>query len=125
MLHRFRYIDGGARSPTSLGVLARSGLDEVYVLAPMASVNPGRGARPHERVERRLRQLITMALLRETRVLRSAGIRVTLLTPGPEDLPVMGLNLMDPRRRLAVLETSLRTSAAALARQDPARSQVA
>ena len=116
MLHRFRYIDGGVRSPTSLGVLARSGLDEVYVLAPMASVNPGRGARPHERVE---------ALLRDTRVLRSAGIRVTLLTPGPEDLAVMGLNLMDPRRRLAVLETSLRTSAAALARQDPARSQVA
>ena len=40
--------------------------------------------------------------------------------PGPEDLAVMGANLMDPRRRRAVLETSLRTSAATFAgtRQD-------
>ncbi|MGA3151948.1 MAG: patatin-like phospholipase family protein [Streptosporangiaceae bacterium] len=120
-----RYVDGGVRSPTSLGVLARSGLDEVYVLAPMASTSPGRAARPHEQVERKLRRLIALALLREAQLLRSAGIRVTLVTPGPEDLAAMGLNLMDPRRRLAVMETSLRTSAAALASIGPARSQVA
>ena len=34
------------------------------------------------------------------------------------DLAVMGANLMDPRRRPAVLEASLRTSAASLARLD-------
>jgi NTE family protein len=115
-----RYVDGGVRSPNSLGVLARAGVDEVYVLAPMASIVIGRPRRPHEHLERRLRALITLALLREARALRSLGIRVTLLTPGPEDVAVMGVNLMDPRRRKAVLETSLRTSATALARcQDP------
>jgi NTE family protein len=104
-----RYIDGGVRSPTSLGLVARADLDEVYVLAPLASVTRGRSKLPHERLERRLRQLITVGLLREAEGLRSAGIRVTVLTPGPEDLTVMGVNPMDPRRRKAVLETSLRS----------------
>jgi NTE family protein len=76
-----------------------------------------RPRKPHEHLERRLRGLITLALLREARMLRSLGIRVTLLTPGPEDVAAMGVNLMDPRRRMAVLETSLRSSAAALASQ--------
>jgi NTE family protein len=121
-----RYVDGGVRSPTSLGALARAGVDEIVVLAPMASTAPGRLPRnPLERLERRLRALITMALLREVRALRSAGIRVTLLTPGPEDLAVMGVNLMDPRRRRMVLETSLTTSADALARAPQHRPRVA
>jgi len=70
---------------------------------------------PHERLERQWRALITMTMLREVRALRAAGIGVTVLTPGPEDLAVMGVNLMDPRRRRAVFETSMSTSAAALA----------
>jgi NTE family protein len=109
-----RYVDGGVRSPTSLGLLAGAGIDEVYVLAPMASVERDSPRRPHEMLERRLRWLMTHALLRDAHALRSRGIKVTVLTPGPEDLAVMGVNLMDPRRRQAVLETSLRTSAAAL-----------
>ena len=36
-----RYVDGGVRSPTSLRSLARTGVDEVFVLAPMASVVAG------------------------------------------------------------------------------------
>ena len=110
-----RYVDGGVRSATSLGALARSGLDHVYVLAPMASIVADRPARPPERLERRLRRLLTRSLLREAEVLRAQGTRVTLLTPGPEDLAAMGVNLMDPRRRAATLETSLRTVAATLA----------
>ena len=39
---------------------------------------------------------------------------VTVLGPGPEDLGSIGANLMDPRRRQAVLATALRTSVAAL-----------
>jgi NTE family protein len=109
-----RYVDGGVRSPTSLGMMARAGVGEVFVLAPMASVRADRGRMPHERLERQLRALITMTLLREARALRAAGITVTVLTPGPEDLAAMGANLMDPRRRRQVFETSLRTSAAAL-----------
>jgi NTE family protein len=111
-----RYVDGGVRSPTSLRSLARAGVDEVFVLAPLASVVAGRLSP---------RALITMALLREVRALRAAGIGVTVLTPGPEDLAVMGANLMDPRRRRAVLETSLRTSAAMLAGGQQDRPQVA
>jgi NTE family protein len=120
-----RYVDGGVRSPTSLRALAKADVDEVYVLAPMASIVADRPRKPHERLERRLRGLITMALLREVRALRSAGIRVTVLTPGPEDLAVMGANLMDPRRRRMVLETSLQTSAATLADPPQYRPEVA
>ncbi len=120
-----RYVDGGVRSPTSLGVLARADLDEIYVLAPMASIVADRPRMPLERFERQFRRLLTLALLREVQALRSAGIKVTVLTPGPEDLTVMGANLMDPRRRERVLETSLRTSAAAFASQEEAQPQVA
>ena len=120
-----RYIDGGVRSPTSLRLLARAGVEEVLVLAPMASIVADRPRMPHERLERRLRALITLGLLRDVRTLRSAGIRVTVLTPGPEDLAVMGVNLMDPRRRRAVLETSLHTSALALADTPEDRPEVA
>lgn len=120
-----RYVDGGVRSPTSLGLLAGAGVDEVYVLAPMAAVVADHPRKPHERIERRLRRLFTLALLREAQALRSAGLKVTVLTPGPGDLAVMGVNLMDPRRRQAVLETSLRTSLAALASQDEGQPRVA
>jgi NTE family protein len=120
-----RYVDGGVRSPTSLGILARAGLDEIYVLAPMASMVPDRPRKPHERLERRLRRLITQALLREASLLRSLGTRVTILTPGPQDLAAMGANLMDPRRREVVLETSLRTSPALLAVDQASRPRAA
>ncbi|HEX9515010.1 MAG TPA: hypothetical protein VF940_02425, partial [Streptosporangiaceae bacterium] len=100
---------------TSLGMLADEGIDEVCVLAPMASLVADRRYAPHMHLERRVRSLLTYLLMREVRELRTAGVKVTVLTPGPEDLAVMGVNLMDPRRRQAVLETSLRTSAAALA----------
>jgi NTE family protein len=110
-----RYVDGGVRSSTSLQSLAQAGLDEVYVLAPMASLVPDRPSRAAERLERRVRRLITRSLLREAAVLRARGTRVTVLTPGPEDLAAMGANVMDPRRRQPVLDISLRTSAATLA----------
>ena len=120
-----RYVDGGVRSPTSLGLVAQAGVDEVFVLAPMASIEAGSPRKPHERLERRLRRLLTHALLRDAHALRSRGIKVTVITPGPEDLAVMGVNLMDPRRREAVLATSLRTSAAALASPGDGQSRAA
>lgn len=109
-----RYVDGGVRSMTSLGLLAQTGVGEVCVLAPMASLVADRQCIPHRRLERRVRSLLTFALMREVRALRAEGIKVTVLTPGPDDLAVMGVNLMDPRRRLAVLETSLQTSRKAI-----------
>jgi NTE family protein len=112
-----RYVDGGVASATSVGLLARPGvprLDAVYVLAPLASHAYDRPLDPVAVVERGVRQVITRWLDREVRAVRATGTRVTVLTPGPADLAAMGGNLMNPRRRGAVLETSLRTSSAAL-----------
>lgn len=113
-----RYVDGGVASSTSLGLLARPGapvLDEVYVLAPMASYDYDRPTDPVAVVERQVRRLMTRWLDVEVQAVRDRGTRVTVLTPGPEDLRAMGGNLMNPRRRLQVVETALATSAGALA----------
>jgi NTE family protein len=109
-----RYVDGGVHSTTSLDLLADVDLDEIYVLAPMASYILDSPRNPYVSLERQFRRLITLWLQREVRKVKARGIRVTVLTPGPEDLTAIGANLMDPRRRIRVLDTSLRTSAAAL-----------
>jgi NTE family protein len=113
-----RYVDGGVHSSTSLDLLAEVDLDEVYVLAPMASFVIDTPRNPYARLERQFRRLITLGLQREAWKVQARGIRVTLLTPGPADLTAMGANLMDPRRRIQVLETSLDTSTGALAMLD-------
>jgi NTE family protein len=112
-----RYVDGGVASSTSLGLLARPGaqaLDEVYVLAPLASHVFDRPLDPIAGVERGVRRLLTRWLDAEVRAVRATGVRVHVLTPGPADLAAMGGNLMNPRRRARVLDVALRTSAAAL-----------
>ena len=120
-----RYVDGGVRSPTSLSVLSGTDVQDIYVLAPMASTETDHPLQPHLRMERRLRQVLTLALLRQAKALGARGKRVTLLTPGPRDLAAMGINLMDPRRRDDVLELSLRTSADALSSLDGSGSRAA
>jgi NTE family protein len=112
-----RYVDGGVRSSTSLDLVARTDLDEVYVLAPLASYVLDRPCNLATRLERVVRRVLTAGLDGEVEKVRAAGLRVTVLTPGAEDLTAMGANLMDPQARQRVLETSLRTSAAALADQ--------
>jgi NTE family protein len=108
------YVDGGTCSIASVDLLAGQDLDEVYVLAPMASFAYDAPSSVAGRLERRVRRVLTRQLLREAERVRATGTRVTLIAPGPEDLSAIGSNLMDARRRAAVLETSLRTSAAAL-----------
>jgi NTE family protein len=113
-----RYVDGGIASSTSLGLLARPGapeLDEVYVLAPMASHAYDCPLDPVAGMERWARHVFTRWLDAEVRAVRATGTRVTVLTPGPADLAAMGGNLMNPRRRERVLDTALATSADALA----------
>ncbi|MEU8976831.1 patatin-like phospholipase family protein [Streptomyces monashensis] len=109
-----RYVDGCAWSDTNLDLLAGDGLDEVFVLAPTSARRTDRPRSLAARGERRLRRVATGRLLREAQMVRDAGTRVRLITPGPEDLAAMGANLMDPLHRLTVLETSLRTTAAGL-----------
>jgi NTE family protein len=108
------FVDGGVCSSTSLDLLSRVDLDEVYVLAPMASYEPDNPWSPALRLERVFRRILTLALTREIRKVRATGKTVTVLTPGPEDLAAIGANMMNPARRELVLETSLRTSVAAL-----------
>jgi NTE family protein len=113
-----RYIDGCVASATSLGLLARPGapvIDEVYVLAPMASHRYDRPTDPIARMERGVRHLLTRWLDAEVSAVRATGTTVHVLTPGPADLAAMGGNLMNPRRRTRVLETSLETSGTAIA----------
>lgn len=111
------YIDGGAVSNASVDLLAGQDLDEVFVLAPMAAVEPDHPRSPVARLERRIRRSITRSIGNDIAALREAGMAVTLLTPGPEDLTAMGANLMNPRRRTAVLHTAMRTAASSLREQ--------
>jgi len=110
-----RYVDGGVRSVASADLLRAAQLDEVYVLAPMAGHDVDRPWSPAGRTERFIRQLLARSLDREVRKVEATGTRVIVLTPGPEDLAAIGANVMDSRRRRAVLETSLRTAASHLA----------
>jgi NTE family protein len=114
-----RYIDGGAWSTSNVDVVAREDVDEVYVLAPMASFVLDHPHKLSGRIERQVRRQLTRRLLHEADRVRVTGAAITILTPGPEDLAVIGANMMDPTRRLDVLETSLRTSAAALRHPQP------
>jgi NTE family protein len=109
-----RYVDGGTCSPTSLDLLADAGLDEVVVLAPMASFDYDDPPTLVGRLERRFRRAMTRRVVHEAGKVRRRGTRVTVLAPGRDDLEAIGINLMDHRRRLRVFETSLRTTAAAL-----------
>jgi NTE family protein len=114
-----RYIDGGTLSPTSLDLLADAGLDEVIVLAPMISFDYDEPPTVVGRMERRFRRAMTKRVLHEAGKVRRRGASVTLLGPGREDLETIGINLMDHRRRTAVLDVALRTTAAALGDNDP------
>jgi NTE family protein len=116
-----RYVDGGVASTTSLELIAQTDIEEVVVLAPMSSYQTDRPRSPAARAERLLRHFYTVQLTREAAKVRSAGIDVALLTPGPEDLAAIGSNLMDPTRREQVLEVSRHTTPrqiAALAHED-------
>ncbi|EME14761.1 patatin-like phospholipase family protein [Rhodococcus triatomae] len=112
-----RFVDGGAASTASADLVAPLELDELVVLAPMASTGrvPARGAARLERLI--LRGWMSAGLDAELDAVRAAGTRVIRLDATAEDLAVMGPNFMDDRRRLATLESSLRTTRAAVARQ--------
>jgi NTE family protein len=116
-----RYVDGAVASTTSLDLVAQTDIDEVVVLAPMGSYQTDQPRNPAARAERLLRRFYTVQLTHEAAQVRSMGITVTLLTPGPEDLAAIGSNLMDPARREQVLEVSRQTTPrqmAALIRED-------
>jgi len=111
------YIDGGTISNASVDLLLGTDLDEVYVLAPMASVAPDRARTALGRIERAVRRTITRGILADVAALGSAGPRTFVVTPEAADLAVIGLNLMNPARRTEVLETAEVTASAQLTTQ--------
>jgi len=104
------YIDGGAASNASADLLVDQPVDEIYVLAPMASIELDRPRSPVARIERSIRRAITRGILADVTRLRASGKHVLLVSPGPDDLEVIGANLMNPRRRTAVLEKAMETA---------------
>jgi NTE family protein len=109
-----RYVDGGVWSATNADLLAGAGLEEVIVLAPMASLHYDTPADWLSRLERTVRISVTRRCLAEARQLNAEGCTVTVLGPGPADLAALGHNPMAPGRRRSVLATSLRSGLQAL-----------
>jgi NTE family protein len=114
-----QYVDGGMWSATNVDVLAEAGLDEVFVLAPMASAAYDAPGDWRTRVERRVRVASMRRCLSEARKVHVHGTAVTVLGPGPEDLELMGYNLMAPEPRRVVLESAVRTGLTAFADPPP------
>jgi NTE family protein len=110
-------VDGGVVSIASVDALSHTGVDEAYVLVPMASVDPDHPRGTAARLERRLRRAITRRILADVAKLRATGMRVVLLTPMSSDLEAMGVNMMDPARRTDVLEGARETAAEQLRTQ--------
>ena len=105
------YIDGGVASPTSADLLVDSAVDEVIILAPMASRQPDKPRSPLAAIERRVRRYMTGIVDQEVSKLEKAGKRVIRLEPNADDLQAFGFNMMDPTRRRQVLDTALMTTA--------------
>ena len=104
------YVDGGAWSPSNLDLLTHVDVDTVIALNPMSSLHPGPPTTILERFERRIRSASGRRLGREARKLRDAGKRLLLIQPREDDLKAMGVNLMNPTRRVHVLETAIHTT---------------
>lgn len=115
------YIDGGTASNVSADILAGTAVEEVYVIAPMASVNATPGRTMLERAERAIRRSVTRGVLADVAKLRAAGVRVHVLTPEGRDLELMGVNVMNPEHRTELLESARETVAAQLTKQLAAR----
>lgn len=112
---RRSYVDGGALSSTSVDLLAGAGLSDVLVIAPMASRHYDRPTSAIAKLERHWRRSTTRRLLKEIEKVEATDTRVRLLCPGSADLEAMGANLMDHRRRIAVLDTAMHTAGQQLA----------
>lgn len=94
------YVDGGFWSPTNADVLAGMHLDEVVVISPM-STPPG--SRPIT-ADHALRLGLHTLVRSETRLVRSAGTKVTLIEPHRAVRQAMGVNFMDQGRVCAIFE---------------------
>jgi NTE family protein len=106
---RKRYVDGGLWSTSNLDILRNEQLDLVICLNPTSSLHPTIAWNPAERIAAATRGMAGRRLGSEAKKLRAKGTGVVLIQPTPEDLEVMGPNLMSRRNRNPVIETAIRT----------------
>ena len=104
------YVDGGVWSPTNMDVAEVARGDRVVCLNPTASLQPARA------MAGALGQLSRAVAAAEALVLERRGARVSTISPDATSARVMGVNLMDPSRRDAVIEAGLAQGRALAAR---------
>jgi NTE family protein len=104
-----RHIDGGAASTVSLDLLGKLApdLEEIIVVAPMASSPVPRPKNPAMALEARVRRLMSDGLATECAEVTASGITVRRFEMDASDLEVAGPNFNDRRRRRRVFEHSL------------------
>ena len=109
------HVDGGVHSPTNLDVLGGLGLDLVVVSSPMSQA--GRSL-PQASPDWAVRRFCRAQLDREAIGVRRRGTPVLALQPTAEVASVMGLNAMDPGRRIATAEAAFASTRRRLERPD-------
>jgi NTE family protein len=95
------YFDGGVHSPTNADVLRREDLDLVVVLSPMSTAGSILSS-----TDGPMRYSAHRRLIREVNRLKNAGAEVVWFEPGPDTLPVMGVNMMADDRSSRVVQAS-------------------
>jgi NTE family protein len=95
-------VDGGAWSLTNLDLVSLGGCDAALCIAPMSYDL----ARPPDRRDRLAREVPTRLLARAADRLRRQGVRVVVLSPGPDEIAVQGINLMRSGNLVQVAEVA-------------------
>ncbi|MGY1739572.1 MULTISPECIES: patatin-like phospholipase family protein [unclassified Blastococcus] len=113
-----RYVDGGAVSVSNADLLVAEHLDEVVVVAPMATAQPDPRRSAAALLDARVRHHLTARLRWEVARLAADGTAVRVFAPTGEDLVAMGTSPFDASRRWTVYETAVRTTTAVLAAGD-------
>ena len=96
------YVDGGAWSPTNIDAAQVEWGGRVLCLNPTGSLRPTRGA-----VAGAFGPVSRSIAGAEALVLRNRGASVSTINPDAASTAAMGTNLMDPRRRRAVIDAGL------------------
>jgi NTE family protein len=96
------YVDGGVWSPTNMDAVHVEAGEKVLCLNPTGSLRPSRGA-----LVGALGPLSRSIAAAEALTLRHRGAIVTTVNPDRVSSAALGTNLMDARRRSAVIEAGL------------------
>ena len=96
------YVDGGAWSPTNMDAAEVTRGGRVLCLNPTGSLRPTVGS-----LAGALGPVSRGAAATEALVLKGRGASVTTVNPDQASSVAMGVNLMDPARRGAVIEAGL------------------